>query len=261
MAHESRHTHKRALARIGLVLEENGIGREEPFTINEIAESAHLHHQTVRNDLEEIYYVQHFVPEIDILHKDRRMLVKVKNLGKYVKLATKPGHSALVKLFHAKAYFGRRVPISILDSEEIRSLKEVGDWVIIDHRTGTIGLSMEGSEYAFKEVEKLADIRDKTIVDFAAGIAELRKEIIQPPGLSLEELMAVAIAEDSDNARRWISHKLRSWSNEELLKALEDISRYLERSQVILQEIRNTLYEHTPPLINNNVLLIARSTR
>lgn len=241
--------HKAVLTTVGLALEDMGTNKEV-HTVNKIAEKAHRHHRTVQRALEEIYYTQNFIPEIDLLHEEGKMSVHIKDLPKYVRMSSEPEDALLIKLFHAKAYFGHRIPISILNlsKEEMIHIKKVAlsgiaEWVVVDNRNRTIGLTIEGSKRAFKKVEELSNIRDTTITNPAKGAVQLRARAKPPEEaeLSINEFIAVIKAVGIENVRR----------HSELIKVLPSILTQMEHTQSVMEqaqhtlgEIRDFLYKH-----------------
>lgn len=236
----SEYKHRTVLALVGVALEGMGVS-EELHTVNEIAEKAHLHHRTVKKCVEAIYYEQHFVPEIDIIYHGEKPLVHVKGLPKYVRLSTEPGYSILVKLFHAKAYFGKMISISSLNlsSEEIKSLEKIAQWILIDHYAGTIGLSIEGSKYAFNIVEGLANIRDKSIISPPEVAIKLREldELLHPKKgeRSIDEFVAMVRAVGTDNVQSYC----------DLLREIPSVLNRIEHAESILKEVKGILYKNT----------------
>jgi hypothetical protein len=244
ISNKSEFEHKAILTTVGLALEDMSVTKEG-HTVNEVAKKAQRHHQTVRNALEEIYYIQHFIPEIDLMDEKGRILVHVKDLPRYIKISSEPEDTLLVKLFHAKAYFGHKIPISSLnlsDEEMLYIKKEVlsgnSEWIVVDHRSGTIGLTIEGSKRAFKKVEEFSDIRDTAIVNVVEGAAKLRARAKphKEPEIGID--MFLTVMETIGGVQNMRRHN-------ELLAVLPSLLSRIEHAQHVLEEIKDFLYKHT----------------
>lgn len=246
---QSEYKHKTVLTSIGLSLEEMGVSNEL-HTVNEIAEKARLHHRTVKKSVEYIYYVQHFVPEIDIINAENKILVKIKDLPKYIQQLTEPRHLILVKLFFSKAYFGKRVPISTLNlsHDKIGLLHKMTEWINIDDDAGTIGLSIEGSKYAFNLTEEVTSIRDLSIVNLKDGTTKLREmsELIQPKKEEpdIEEFVAAVKAIGVENVQ----------NDHNLLKEIQPVLDRIEHAQSTLNEAKSVLYKQYWPTRPNEII-------
>jgi len=227
--------------KLGLALEEIGL---DDVSVNRLANESTLHHRTVRRWLEYIYYIQNFIPKIDLSQKDDGgMAVHIVDLPAFVTDCFEEDHVSMLRLFRKKAFFGKKVALKPILAQ-MPAILGLGELVEGDYAFENIGLSPKGAQMAFELMDHASNIRDTAVKDMLEIAGELRamrgirqsQEQVYTRALALRNISANITVEKLNDSTE---------SHRDFFLAIEEI----EKLQRRLDKIRHDLASEMAPVV------------
>jgi hypothetical protein len=259
MSQENEYPYKQRaeLQAILHVLSDKPIGWREH--INAIAKMAHLHHQTAKRVIENIFVIQKIAPIISLYYLENgRIEMEIKDIPAYFYENLKSEERVLIKLYLSKAFFGSKVSIELLSKEEQKLIPKLKNELLVHHDASLIGLSAAGVELAFQKMEDFMNLHDLMFQNLEMATSQIERipKLEEEEALLLEKLEDIfeqlsAITPEILKKSPTIEQGISSFLSSPTARYIEKISDQINRIKQILPRYayRSIAEDHTSRIL------------